>query len=186
MAANRSRRTVVCIDEAFHSLGDTMKQKYLATPAYLVALLLILFPLVDTTLGVWPLRFTNVGWRFGTIGMFSRAVMTPALGVLIIFTVALLFEHRRTLRTVSILNAVMLVLTLIALPLFMLDGLQNRATIRQDAKLAFDVAIVVAVCKMLIGALVTGLFAWYGWRASRKDPALVRADRSGGAGLVGR
>jgi hypothetical protein len=164
-----------------------MKPKYLSAPAYLVALLLIVFPLLDTTLAVWPLRFGTVSWRFGSMGLFSRAVMTPALGVLIVFAIALLYEHRKRLRAIAILNAVVLLLILIAIPMFILDGLQMRSTQRQEMKLAFDVSVVVALCKMFIGALVTGFFAWNGLRASRRDPAIVRNDpRTAGAGLVGR
>jgi hypothetical protein len=46
-----------------------MQSKHIALPSYGIAFLLILFPLLDTTLAVFPPRFGEVTWRFGATGV---------------------------------------------------------------------------------------------------------------------
>ena len=41
-----------------------MQLRHLTTPAYLLAALLVLFPLVDLFVGVYPMRPSEVSWRF--------------------------------------------------------------------------------------------------------------------------
>lgn len=149
-------------------------RRYLAVPAYLVASLLALFPLVDTALSILPLRVGEVSWRFGATGLVSRALMTPLLGVLLAFAVALLLEHRRVLRTISVLMGVAAAALVGAFLLFVLDFLQMRGQVNPQARVAFDVASLVALGKYALGLIVALAFAVAGWKASRRGRAAAR------------
>jgi hypothetical protein len=150
---------------------------YIAAPAYFVASLLILFPLLDTVLSIWPLQMGEVSWRFGAVGLFSRAVMTPLLGLLLAFAVAVLLEHRLMTRAIAVVGG----LTALAIAgvsiLFVLDALQMRAQVRPEAKTAFDVASAVALGKYGLGFLLLGVFAVSGWKASGKMPKRAESKK---------
>lgn len=164
------------------------KYRPLGWAAYGVAVLLIFFPLLDSLLGVWPLRVEDVTWRFGAVGLFSRAVMTPALGLLLGIGTAVLFEHRKRIRAFSILSLLGGVIALFATGIFTLDALEARAQIVPEAASAFDIAAVAAVAKYLIGAALCTLLGVGGWIAGKPRSGDNPNDRrsSGSDALVAR
>lgn len=151
----------------------------LAWGAYGVAFLMIAIPLLDSLLGVWPLRVGEVTWRFGAVGLFSRAVMTPVFGLLLALATAIYMEHRVTTRILSILGFAGALLALVAIGFFTLDALQTRASVRPEAAGAFDTASAVAVVKYLLGLVVTTALAVGGWKASRKSTGRESAGETG-------
>jgi hypothetical protein len=68
--------------------------KAFAWPAYCVAVLLVVTPLVDLVANVWPPRLSAVEWRFGTFGLLSGFLLTPLLGMVLATAAAALLEHR--------------------------------------------------------------------------------------------
>ena len=162
-----------------------MRVKYFVLPAYCVAFLLIVFPLLDTALSVYPTRVSEVAWRFGATGLFSRALMTPMLGLLLAFGVALLAEHRAAQRVIAVLSG-LLVLTLAgAVVLFTLDALQMRVQVRPEAKTAFDLASAAALAKYITGAVVALAFAIMSWKAaSSRDGRVSKVRRAEESTLV--
>jgi hypothetical protein len=155
-------------------------------PGYAVAFLLCALPLVDTTLGVWPPRGGEIAWRFGAAGMFSRALMTPLLGLFLAFAIALLLGHRRTLRTLSLLCALGAAGTLGTVLLFALDMIRMRAQVNPQAQTAFQIASVAAMVKYVIGALVLASLAVCAWRgASQSRGGAVRVSSEPRGPLLG-
>jgi hypothetical protein len=137
-----------------------MKQpKLLALPGYLVALLLIGIPLVEIALPMLPTRFGEVQWRFGAAGLFSRAMMTPFLGLFIVFAIALLLDQRAVLRTISVGGVLLAVLLLGAFAIFALDALQVRVQIKPEARRAFDTGAIFALMKFALGSVTAVVFA---------------------------
>jgi hypothetical protein len=139
----------------------------LAVPVYLVAAILILFPLMDTLLSVWPLQVGEVAWRFGAVGLFSRAMMTPLLGLLMAFTVAMLLEQRTMVRVLAVAGGLSALIIAGTSVFFLLDAVQMRAQVNPQAKTAFDVASVVALAKYGITISILVVFAIVGWKQSR-------------------
>jgi hypothetical protein len=163
--------------------------RQIVAPAYLVAALLILFPITDSVLSVFPPQLGEVSWRFGAVGLFSRALMTPLLGILIANAIALIAGHRRVVRGLAILNGVVCAALFAVVPFFVLDALQMRAIIVDEARFTFDVASWVALAKISIGAIVAGAFAVQGWKLSRRQPQRVGVQqraRPESGGLMGR
>jgi hypothetical protein len=116
--------------------------------AYAVALLLVLVPLSEMTLRVWPLRMAEPSWRFGAVGLFSNALMTPLLGLTFAGMLAYIYGHRVTIRTLAVLLGVSGLVITGAIGMFILDALQMRASVVPEAKLAFDVASAQALMKL--------------------------------------
>jgi len=157
----------------------------IAVPAYLVAVLLVLFPVTDSALSVFPADPGQVSWRFGAVGLFSRALMTPLLGMLLLYAVAIISEHRRVLRSLAVVNALVTAVFAVIVPLFILDAIQLRSAVPAAAKVSFDVATSVALGKIVIAAVIATAFAVTGWKVSRKQKAAARQrDQSEAAGIM--
>jgi hypothetical protein len=134
--------------------------------AYAVALLLVLVPLSEMTLRVWPLRMAEPSWRFGAVGLFSNALMTPLLGLTFAGMLAYIYGHRVTIRTLAVLLGVSGLVITGAIGMFVLDALQMRASVVPEAKLAFDVASAQALMKLGVFALISFVLAFGGWRST--------------------
>jgi hypothetical protein len=137
----------------------------LTTSAYLVAITLVMYPILDTVLAVWPLRPGETTWRFGATGLLSRTLMTMSLGLLLTMVIALVAGHRMALRAAAVVSAVAAVTLLILSGLFMLDAIQTRVNVNEQAVTAFYVASAVALIKTVLGAALAAGLAVGGWRS---------------------
>lgn len=153
------------------------RERFPAGPAYAVAFLLVFFPLLDTALSVWPLKPGDVLWRFGAVGLLSRSLMTPILGLLVAFSVAYLREQPRVVRTLSVLSGVTAIAIVLATGVFILDALQMRVQVQPGARSGFDMATAAALVKYALGALVLMGFAVAAWRASGRVALDQRRER---------
>ncbi len=136
-------------------------------PAYAVAILFVLLPVVDTVTQTWPVTVSSPGWRYGTIGIGANYLISILLGLLGLVTLAAVGGHRRTLKLLGVLCGVATVLSLVAVIGFMLDALQVRAGIPQgDARTRtmFDIGGAKAALKYVLSALVFGWLAVAAWR----------------------
>lgn len=155
---------------------------------YLLAGILILFPLIEVSLAGWPPRPASVAWRYGTMGIFSRALMTPLLGLLLGSGVALLARQRRAVRVFGVLSALTALFLLFGSGRFLLDALHMRGQVGSDmtARSTLDATTVPALVKLLIGMVGAGVLAYANWsasaaRASDVGPGVVRERVSGEA-----
>jgi hypothetical protein len=141
---------------------------YLTGPAYAVALLFVIFPILDTIAQVWPLGLDSPSWRYGAIGLGANYLISGIFGMLGLALVAAVRQHRRILMGVTFVNALGALLLLVAVLSFMLDAFQVRAGVPRDnpkTLWVFDVGAAKAAFKYLVSA---GLLAWMGlmgWKA---------------------
>lgn len=147
----------------------------LIVAAYAVAALMIVVPIVEVVLSVWPLRFGQTSWRFGTVGLLSQAALTPVLGAVVLFAAALALEHRRTLTVASILAIIVGIIMLALVPLFALDAIQMRAQVQSTAHRAFDLSSLLATIKLTCIFLIFLLLGIGGWKVRRQ---MSRRSRS--------
>jgi hypothetical protein len=148
----------------------TETASFLTGPAYAVALLFVLFPIIDTVAQVWPLGLDSPSWRYGAIGLGANYLISALFGMLGLAIVAALRQHRRVLLGVTLLSGLGALLLLVAALSFVLDAFQVRAGVPRDDPRTlwlFNVGAVKAELKYLVGA---GLLAWQGlmgWKAWR-------------------
>jgi len=147
--------------------------RYLTGPAYGIAVLFVLLPIIDTLAQTWPLDLSNPAWRYGTIGLGANYLISALFGMLGLCVLAALGSHRRTLRALTIVNAVTALLLLIAALAFLLDALQLRGTVPRDNPRTlwlFQVGAAKAAFKYLVGAAAIGWLGFATWRAGRAIP----------------
>ncbi len=141
----------------------------LIAAVYAVAAFMILVPLIEVTLSVWPLRFNQTAWRFGTFGLISQSIMTPLLGIVLLVASAVLLDHRRTLHMSAVFVSLIALLLVAGLPLFALDAIQMRVQVRAEALRAFHFSSTMAAVKMTAALMVVVLLAIGAWKAARSS-----------------
>jgi hypothetical protein len=124
-----------------------MRFKYLALPGYFIAILMIVVPVVETALGVLPLRMSEVSWRFGAVGLMSRAALTPVIALFGALVLATVLEQRRAQRIIGFIAAILGVLLLGIVLLFTIDGIQMSGVVRPEGKKALIFATTEALVK---------------------------------------
>lgn len=144
--------------------------------AYLVAASLVVVPLWETLLSVWPLHPETMSWRFGAAGLFSRGLLTSLLGFVLAVGLAAFLGHRRTVRLLAVLSGLGFLLLLPALVLLALDAVQLKHSVRAQAITGYELAAAGAVVKILLACLVTALVAVGGWKMSRRAKRARSAD----------
>lgn len=140
----------------------------LAWPAYLTALVLIVFPTVDMAMTVYPPNYGGVAWRFAAIGLFSGGLATPFLGVLLALATATALRHRRMIGVVGAITALFGVLLIPMLPIFALDALQMQSQLRPDVAPRFQATWVMALLKVAALSITAIVIAVAAFRSLRR------------------
>jgi len=128
--------------------------RQMAGSAYLVAAILILFPAVELVQDAWPVRLDEVVWRVTAVGALSRMILTPLLGLLLAFALALFLEQWRVVRTLAWVNVVLVVMLAGGLVIYGLDAARVRGDLARAAQHAYDLGIVISFAKYTLGGLV--------------------------------
>ena len=150
--------------------------------AYLVAASLVFVPLLDVSLAITPMRVADFRWRFGAAGLLANAVIIPQAGVLLLLATAISHGHATFRRILGGLALVAAALWLGTMPLFVLDALQMRPSVRAEMQTSITVATGLAMLKMAINTTVMTVLGLIGIRASRSSegasggPELLVAD----------
>lgn len=152
---------------------------------YGVALLLVVSPLLDLIGSIWPLRFGEVGWRFGAVGLLTNTLVTPIVGLALATVVAMLLEQWRVVKTLAIVDLVAAGLLVLVLALFALDYLQLRTGVQPAARGTYDLAAYRAIVNALLAAAVLAWLGTGGWRAAQRQPRDERAPNDRGL-IVGK
>ncbi len=127
----------------------------------------MLTPLLDVLARTWPIRITEVGWRFGATGIVLNTLVTPLLGIFIAIAVASLLGHRPAVRVLSILCWVIAGLLAISVGMFMLDSLQVRGEVATQNRGQFTAPTTKAIILGIVSTIVVVWLGVSGFRASR-------------------
>jgi hypothetical protein len=151
-------------------MADQTAEKYapLTAASYIIALLLVLFPLGDFILAAVPTANRGIAWRFGALGLLSGALFIPTVGIVAALTVAVRQVHRGVMRTIGVVAAVIAVLLLAATILFILDTLQMRPQVNPVQRGRFLLASGYALVKFTILMGVNALVARSAFQAARE------------------
>ncbi len=146
-----------------------MKHQFrpLAVSLYGVAAILVVLPITDTVLSLWPLHTGDLIWRFGAAGIIaSHALLMPLIGLLLASVTAVLLEHRRTLRGLSVVAAFVGLTVAVGIGLFALDVVQTRARVEPGAQAGFDSASLRVFIRMGLVVPAAIAIAAGSWAAS--------------------
>ena len=152
---------------------SSVEVRSLLRGAYLVGVILVAIPLLDTAVGAWPLRAGAVAWRFESAGVLLNVLVTPLLGAWLIALAAAWLGHRRAVLTMTwILGAATMMLVGVV-GMFLLDYFQLRQGVTQQALAAFDAAAWKGILVGFLSTTVSGGLAYLGWKSIR-TPAVGR------------
>ena len=143
---------------------------------YVTAVLLILVPFGDLSLGASPLRPVDVEWRYGAVGLASRTLLTPLLGLLIAVLTAIAAGHPRALVFLSAASALGALLLVVTSGGFLLDHIQMRNQVRPASIRVFDMAGMQALVKLVAVAVALMILALGGRGASHRRRWLAYAS----------
>lgn len=158
------------------------RQGSLLNAGYLVALLLVAVPVVDALTRTLPVRLGVETWRLGTLGIVFNTMATPLLGVFLGMVIAATLDHRRTLWAITLVTLAAALVSLLAMGGFVLDYVQLRANVTDEAMRGFDAAARKAIGVGLAGVVTAAVLGINGWRTARR---ISGAHRGGdNVGLV--
>lgn len=149
--------------------------RHVAVSAYAIAGLLIFIPMVDTLVAVLPPMPLEVSWRYRAENHVSSALLRPMMGILLAYTVAVVLQHRRVIKAISLASAGLAACFALGIPLFLIDALDMRAGLRPEAQAVFEVSMLVALLKFVLTTLVLVTFALPGWNAARWFKAVAQS-----------
>ncbi len=137
-------------------------------------------PLLEAATRVLPMRPSDVGWRFGAMGIVFNTLVTPLLGVFIAMVVAAVRGHRRTLRWLSGAAYAAAVVVTLGLVLFLFDYVQARAGVAAEQLAGLDVVSRKALFLGVVAVVAAGVLGRAGWNAGRT----VETKRGSAANLL--
>ena len=151
--------------------------KSLIRAGYLLAAILVIIPLFDGTLQVWPLRLSDERWRFGSVGSLSNLSLVPLIGFMLAIAIATFRDSRRTKRVLGSICGVLAVVLAGLSVLFILDYFQVRTQVVPRMQQATAVASATAVCKNILSIIILTLLSRAGF-AGAKPAVVVRRSGS--------
>ena len=165
-------------------LTEENVQRYVKA-LYPVATLLILVPLVDLSLRVFPPQFGTLQWRFATVGLFLGNLGTILLGTGLLGLVAAIAGHRRLLRGLGYATLAVGVILLAVVVLFGLDAIQIRRLANPNLKRAVLLSSLGAMFTATMGIISLFLLGRGALGASRAPAVAARRPKAAGAPVVG-
>jgi len=142
---------------------------------YAVAALLVVAPFADMVGAAWPVRPTEIAWRFGSIGLGLGVVIVQILGLSLALAAAAVAGHRLVLRFVSILCLLAAGALTAGLTRFILDYGQLRTALGATDLASFDASSFRAALLATLAVPVLVTLGGRGWAAGRpqaESPAL--------------
>jgi hypothetical protein len=158
--------------------SDENVQRYVKG-LYPVATLLILVPLVDLSLRVFPPQFGTLQWRFATAGLLLGNMGTILLGLGLLGLIATIVGHRKLLRGLGFVALGLGVVLLALLVLFALDAIQIRRLANPNFKRAVLLSSAGALFNGLLGTISLLFLGRAAVAASRVTRALERRPKVG-------
>jgi hypothetical protein len=91
---------------------------------YVLAIVLMVFPLLELFTTVWPFRFGDMAWRYAAFGITANYAYRSLVGLALFMALAYWFDHPHALRYAGVLA---LVTAGLILPLMVAFGLDLPA-----------------------------------------------------------
>lgn len=142
---------------------------------YPIAAALIILPIIDSLLGIFPLKPHALEWRIANIGFLSGALTIPLIGFVMASVAAHLLGHGKTQRAFAVLYFLLGFILLLTLILFAFDFMQYRPHVQKELLRTYDAVGVKAVIAQTILSVVFLVFGVTILRHSRA--AARRAER---------
>jgi len=151
---------------------------------YLLAFVLVSSPLIDLFTTAWPLRFGDLAWRYGFLGLGAGYLHTPLMGLVLATLVAYWSDHPTTFRLLGASSLILAVALLPVLTIWPLDVQQISALREEELRRGVAIGGVIQEIKYLGACLVLGALGIGVLGTARANGGRSRA--SDAPGIVGR
>jgi hypothetical protein len=134
----------------------------LMSAAYFLAALLVVIPAGDYLTNIWVMRTGDLQWRYGSEGLLAGFLLTPCLGLALALALATRRRQGRFLRFLGIVMVLCAVCVVGVCGDFVLNALQLRRSVPQEAVGRLEVGAVKTVVEyvlVLVGLISGGLAA---------------------------
>ena len=121
---------------------------------YPLGVLLAVVPLVDWTAKIYPFYPAMVQWRFGTLVALIAQLGIMLTGFGIVAAIAAFVGHRTLLRVLAGVAGLGAALAVVVLLMFVLDTLQMRGSVTDDATRLAMTKTLISGTATAIGAIV--------------------------------
>jgi hypothetical protein len=155
--------------------GGVASMRSLAPALYLMAILLVVYPLLQVSAGMDSIDPGELRWRYGAVGLLMDGSLLPLLGGLIAVATAHLLDHRRVQVTLQALGGLLLVGLAVMAAMFILDAVQLRASVRAEVIPLYDRLSLKALVMLLTDMLFVGILSYSSFLTTRR---LRRAERA--------
>lgn len=159
------------------SAGDPARIRGLAPAIYLMAGLLVAYPLLQVSAGMDSVAPGEVRWRYGAVGLLMDGSVLPLLGGLVAVVTAHLLGHRRLQAALQVLGALLFVALTVMGAMFVLDAVQLRASVRPEVIPLYDRLSLKALVMLLTDMLFVGMLTYASFRTTRRRERAERAAR---------
>lgn len=119
--------------------------------------MLVSFPLVEASAELWPPSHTDLQWRFGALGLGSRALMTPLLGLLVVLAASFVGEHWRAQWVIGVGAWLCALAAGFLAVVFAFDAMHVYGLLEEGAWAAVEIGSAVALAKYLTFAVTSAL-----------------------------
>ena len=155
---------------------------WLVRGIYLFGFALMLTAAIDLFTTVWPMRPTEMAWRYGFLGLAAGYMQTPTLGMLLIILTAAWEGDAMVLRASGLFCLAVALILLVGMGLFGLDVLSMRSLRAEDAQAGVLAGGVFQEIKYFVSTFVFAFLGMgamktakhVGSPAPRRDPGIVR------------
>ena len=136
-------------------------------PAYVIATLVLIVPLMEVGASAWPYRIHDPQWRIGVITAAAGASTAILLGLLLIYVAGTLFDDRPAISLAGSIGALMTALCVMAGGSFVLDALQLKGQVSPGSEDRYNVVSALALSKIGFAGFAALVVAVSAFRASR-------------------
>ena len=156
----------------------------LRAPGYVLLALMSLVPMLDNVVLAWPVRPSQLPWRFSAFGQLSAGAAAPLLALILLYALAFACADRNMLLFCTVLAVAYTLLLVAAAVSFPMDALQMRRRIPQSGLNRFTVASVGAVLRLALYSIASAVLTVSLFRSQRMVSAIMSAKAGPSAALV--
>jgi hypothetical protein len=143
---------------------------WLARGLYLFGIAFMLTAAIDLFTTVWPLRPTQIAWRYGFLGLSGGYLQTPALGFALIIVTAIWQERPGILRVAGVACLLTALILIGVMGIFALDVLQVRQLRAEEMQSTVLAGGIFQEVKFFVAAFI---FAFFGYGAMKTAKAMA-------------
>lgn len=148
---------------------------------FVVALLMIGVPFVQSIAQIWPLQLSNIQWRFGAANALSSVLLLPFLGLSLLLVMARGLEQSGLARLVGAVAALFTLGLLASVAVFVLDAQELKTIVSSQMTAQFNSTTLRVGAISVIFVLAFALLTIFSFSAMPGGSGAGKSSKRAGA-----